>query len=1111
MRINGILVAIAITFSLLLAIVGCGGGSSDSTNNDTGGQTGPGPRILSIAPNPAKPGDTITINGANFGSATDEVMVKFQVTPQSGTGPQYITGVIKSRTETEIKALVPAGAVDGVILIIVNDGNGPITSIADGNAKIIIGSSSGSTDPVIVSLQPDTGKVYDEIVLNGFNFGEFASGVSKIVFSSYDPITKLTSEIEAVRGVDRAGTIVQINNDKDLILGEQPFYVVKAYDNTGKPVIDDITGKTKIVKTNWTGSSIKVMIPSDASSGNVYLYRGTVKSNSTFFTFISSGVQGQPVVYKMSPNRGKPGSYVNIEGKNFGQREGTATINYKKADGKLYSIRPEDVVKWQSDTIQIRIPQDAITGFLEVVTSTGLTNFPAGFPTKVDTTNSASYLNVIRVPSIHALSPSNIVIGQQVIILGSDFGTDKGKVVAEGVNVNANDIIAWNETTIVIKPFPLVSIPSTRDYGLIYVERADSTTTDPLISNNFKFTIRSVIEVTLSASVFPVTGVAGQFNLKLTGTANKGTPPYSYNFDFGDGTTDLKTNITASYTSSEHNYSIESPKAGYTAKLTVRDAAGAVSEVKLSSPVKVVAADRPVVTSIELIREGGTIQQYTFNFNDQKTTGGADDPQQTGIYPLWVGAGGQITCPGATGVVFDTSRLEARKFTNNQYMPWDVPAKGSIKLMQKMAIGDVDPGVYLSGYGNYARNRDILGFHDVFGTGTVEEATIGTTPAPYNWFGTWFQRVAGTASPNKTGVGFVARFYSGEGVNIMTGEMNPGNYFGTSPTAYRAPGATLGRPFAHPGDRILIRGFNFGSDYTQGIVTITPIGSSNPALKATGEDNFDESIYNPADANGYVDLDPVRDFLTIVRWEDNKIGASPTTDTGLKPVMKPGDDGYTNDNPNPNPTGEDYIELIIPCIQDTNNSPPSTYNYLVNDTNLEGRTSGRVQVDTKTKSGQSESNILFAPRIVSTFDGTNYGATLGTALDAKIAQVWQVSDAFTDLEFFNFGADQNPELINYDTKTFIGVQPTFNQGGTDFIPWMRTYWITPTSIDPLVNTVTFDLSTLPATDTIFTNSNISAGLWRFFIWSGARKSPPTSQQECDAGIVSFPIVRYIKP
>ena len=83
---------------------------------------------------------------------------------------------------------------------------------------------------------------------------------------------------------------------------------------------------TTATVTSWSATSIKVTVPTGATTGNVVVFASGVNSNGVAFTVF-------PSISSLSPTSGAVGASVTITGLNFGSTQGTSTVEVQRDDG----------------------------------------------------------------------------------------------------------------------------------------------------------------------------------------------------------------------------------------------------------------------------------------------------------------------------------------------------------------------------------------------------------------------------------------------------------------------------------------------------------------------------------------------------------------------------------------------------------------------------------------------------------------------------------------------------------------------------------------------------------------------------------------------------------
>ena len=132
-----------------------------------------------------------------------------------------------------------------------------------------------------------------------------------------------------------------------------------------------------------------------------------------------------PVVDSMSPDAGRPGTEVAIKGKDFGISRGTAAVSF---NGK-----PGEVVSWNNESIQVKVPVGASDGDVTVV------NW-ASEPSNGNNFNVGAYVT--------SVNPELARPGDRVTIYGGEFGGNAGEVRLGSDNVK---VVSWSDREIVFE------------------------------------------------------------------------------------------------------------------------------------------------------------------------------------------------------------------------------------------------------------------------------------------------------------------------------------------------------------------------------------------------------------------------------------------------------------------------------------------------------------------------------------------------------------------------------------------------------------------------------------------------------------------------------------
>jgi RHS repeat-associated protein len=443
------------------------------------GQTAP--NISSISPTvgpPSPVGSSVTLHGANFGSA-------------QGTSTVTFGGILatpSSWSDTAIVVPVPS-------------------SLAAGNADIAVainGSSSNTQTfvviPVITGVSPGSAPIGASVTINGAGFGTITNTVTfNGTTAAPSSWTANSVTVPVPTGATTGNLIVTVNSIATnqvsfTVLPPQPT-ITSISPTVGPPspvgssltirgtnfgstrgassvTIGGITGNP----SSWSNSTIVVPVPSSLPAGSadvVVRITGGTSNAKAFFAI--------PVITGISPNPAPIGAPVTISGAGFGTVASSLTFN--GTDGTPSS--------WSSTSIVAPVPTGATTGSV-VATINGFS------------TNGAT-LTVSAPPppppSITSVSPTSGSAGTIVSISGSHFGNTQGtSLVRIGGGGGTADVSTWSDTAIT------VTVPNTATSGPLLVIVNNQA------SNGVDFTAPPVI-----GSLSPLSGMAGTL-MTINGT-----------------------------------------------------------------------------------------------------------------------------------------------------------------------------------------------------------------------------------------------------------------------------------------------------------------------------------------------------------------------------------------------------------------------------------------------------------------------------------------------------------------------------------------------------------------------------------------------------------------
>lgn len=376
------------------------------------------PSITSLSSPYGIIGASITINGLNFGSSQGSSTVTFN----------GITASPTSWNTNSIIVLVPVGATTGNIIVTVAgiDSNGV-------NFAVI---------PNILSLSPLSGTVGTSVTITGTNFGSLRglstvtfNGITASISSWSDGIIVATVPV----GANTGNVVVTVsgfasNGSSFFVISIPPVIISLSATsgNVGIPItitgsnFGSVQGLSKVVFNgilvtsilSWAASSILVLVPIDATTGDVVVTVAGIDSNGITYSVI-------PTLVSLMPNSGAVGALVTVLGTGLGSAQSNSTITFNGISAAVSS--------WGSTAIHVSVPNGATTGNV-IVTVSGTA------------TNGLSF-TMLSAPIITGLTPISGAAGTPVVIIGTNFGATKGTstVLFNGIMA---DTVTWSDTSI---------------------------------------------------------------------------------------------------------------------------------------------------------------------------------------------------------------------------------------------------------------------------------------------------------------------------------------------------------------------------------------------------------------------------------------------------------------------------------------------------------------------------------------------------------------------------------------------------------------------------------------------------------------------------------------
>ncbi len=260
--------------------------------------------------------------------------------------------------------------------------------------------------------------------------------------------------------------------------------------NFGSPA-DDVS--VSFSSSVWTGSkaipvtrtetSLTVVVPTTAVSGNIQVLVDGQPSNASYLTIIPT-----PSVVSLDPPSGVGGGLVYISGRNFGNSQGDGAVYF---NGAL----AENIRSWSDDFIQVFTPANVTTGAVTVVRNSV-------------TSNSDVVFTVVG-PAIGSIKPPGAAPGAKVTITGSGLSVHdtptqiffNGVAGTIPVNGNGYQIVSPTSFTAIV--------PQNATSGPVTVQIGNAT------SNTLEFTVEQPPTIT---GISPNNGQAGQWPITISGS-----------------------------------------------------------------------------------------------------------------------------------------------------------------------------------------------------------------------------------------------------------------------------------------------------------------------------------------------------------------------------------------------------------------------------------------------------------------------------------------------------------------------------------------------------------------------------------------------------------------
>ncbi|HEY6251648.1 MAG TPA: IPT/TIG domain-containing protein, partial [Candidatus Angelobacter sp.] len=462
--------------------------------------TMPNPVITGFSPIAGAVGAQVLINGSGFGATQGSSNVSFWY---------QNSATVVSWSDTQITVTVPSGAA-----------NGPIRVTEGGvGAQSSVYFTPGTVN--IASLSPTAGPTGTQVTVTGSGFGS-TQGSSTITFNGVAassitgwtdsqivatvPSTAISGAVKVVNGGTASNTNFSFTVDNVVVTGITPSSGVagaqiqisgSGFGATQGSSTLTLNGYSATVSA-WSNTQITASVPTYATTGPVKVTVGGVASNQDIVFTVPS-----PVITGLSPSSGPAGTQVTVSGSGFGASQNSGTITF-------YNAQTATVSSWSDNQIVASVPPNATSGYVRVVIGSVASNTNLNF--------------TVPTPQVNSISPVSGVVGTQVTVSGTHFGTGAGSVYFNGGSTSS--FVSWNDTQIV------VNVPAASSSGgvTVYSHIGQASNSDvvftmpnPTITSVTPSSAATGTQVTISGSGFGAT--QGTSTLAFAPNGNvSGTP-----------------------------------------------------------------------------------------------------------------------------------------------------------------------------------------------------------------------------------------------------------------------------------------------------------------------------------------------------------------------------------------------------------------------------------------------------------------------------------------------------------------------------------------------------------------------------------------------------------
>ena len=199
----------------------------------------------------------------------------------------------------------------------------------------------------------------------------------------------------------------------------------------------------------WSDAQIQVRVPTGARTGAVQVITGAGRDSSQ--VVVTSPYIDAITNHTRTDVGAKTDDRIDIAGDNFGSARDSSSVWIDSVAVSLFE-------SWANETIRFRVPLNAPSGDVTVVTAEGTSN--------------AVRLEIAS-PYLAQLSPSQAQAGEYLTLNGGNFGAERGAgyvLFNPNVQAEADDYAVWSNGVIVVR------VPSEARSGAVRIFTADGVT-----------------------------------------------------------------------------------------------------------------------------------------------------------------------------------------------------------------------------------------------------------------------------------------------------------------------------------------------------------------------------------------------------------------------------------------------------------------------------------------------------------------------------------------------------------------------------------------------------------------------------------------------------------